>query len=132
MNKKGFTLIELLAALIIMGLILVIVIPNISDIIDDNSTKIYKNQINNIIKSTKEWGADNIGKLPSNNGDSIRVTLGELQTGGYVKKDLKNPLVDKPFDLNKTYVVITNNNGILNYEVFVEQEWYNEFKNWKN
>ena len=122
MNKKGFTLIELLAALIIMGLILVIVIPNISDIIDDNSTKIYKNQINNIIKSTKEWGADNIGKLPSNNGDSIRVTLGELQTGGYVKKDLKNPLVDKPFDLNKTYVVITNNNGILNYEVFVEQE----------
>ena len=89
MNKKGFTLIELLAALIIMGLILVIVIPNISDIIDDNSTKIYKNQINNIIKSTKEWGADNIGKLPSNNGDSIRVTLGELQTGGYVKKDLK-------------------------------------------
>lgn len=122
MNKKGFTLIELLAALIIMGLILVIVIPNISDIIDDNSTKIYKNQINNIINSTKEWGADNIGKLPSNNGDSIRVTLGELQTGGYVKKDLKNPLVDKPFDLNKTYVVITNNNGILNYEVFVEQE----------
>ena len=120
MNKKGFTLIELLAALIIMGLLVVIIVPNVTNIINENRDKVYDRQIENIIKSAKTWGADNIGVLP-NNG-SVKVTLGQLQQGGYAKKDLENPKTEELFDENSTYVIITNINGTLHYEVFVEQE----------
>ena len=120
MKKNGFTLIELLAFLIIMGIVLVIAVPNVINIIDENSERVYNTQIDNIVKSAKTWGADNIGKLPNNNDESVVVTLGQLQNGGYAKRNLKNPLIDKPFDLEKTYVIITNNNGTLYYEVVVE------------
>lgn len=122
MNKRGFTLIELLGAIIILGLILVIIVPNVADTLDENRDKSYNIQIDNIIKSAKTWGADNISKLPTNNNDTITVTLLELQKGGYVDKDLKNPKTSELFDVNNTYVIITNDNGTLNYEVIVEQE----------
>ncbi len=122
MNKKGFTLIELLAALIIMGLLVVIIVPNVTNIINENRDKVYDRQIENIIKSAKTWGADNIGVLPTTNNGSVKVTLGQLQQGGYAKKDLENPKTEELFDENSTYVIITNINGTLHYEVFVEQE----------
>lgn len=122
MNKKGFTLIELFAVIIILGLLAIIVVPNVIDIVNENSDKVYERQIENIIKSAKTWGADNLGKLPNVNNESIRVTLGELQQGGYAKNDLKNPKTEELFDENNTYVIIKNINGNLDYQVFVEQE----------
>lgn len=122
MNKRGFTLIELLGAIIILGLILVIIVPNVTNILDENRDKAYNRQIDNIIKSAKTWGADNISKLPTKNNDTITVTLLELQKGGFADKDLKNPKTEELFDVNNTYVIITNDNGTLNYEVIVEQE----------
>ena len=122
MNKKGFTLIELLAVIIILGLLAIIVVPNVTDIVNENSDKVYERQIENIIKSAKTWGADNIGKLPNVNNESIKITLGELQQGGYAKSDLKNPKTEELFDETNTYVIIKNINGNLDYQVFVEQE----------
>lgn len=122
MNKKGFTLIELLATIIILGLLAIIVVPNVADIVNENRDKVYEKQIENIIKSAKTWGADNLGKLPNVNNESIKITLGELQQGGYAKTDLKNPKTEELFDENNTYVIITNINGNLDYQVFVEQE----------
>ena len=122
MNKKGFTLIELLAVIIILGLLAIIVVPNVTDIVNENSDKVYERQIENIIKSAKTWGADNLGKLPNANNESIKITLGELQQGGYAKSDLKNPKTEKLFDETNTYVIIKNINGNLDYQVFVEQE----------
>ena len=122
MNKKGFTLIELLATIIILGLLAIIVVPNVADIINQNSDKVYERQIENIIKSAKTWGADNLGQLPNVNNESITVTLGQLQQGGYAKTDLKDPKTEELFDADNTYVIIKNVNGNLTYEVFVEQE----------
>ena len=36
MNKKGFTLIELIAVIVMIGLIMVIVVPNILDIVSES------------------------------------------------------------------------------------------------
>ena len=132
MNKKGFTLIELLATIVILGLLAIIVVPNVAKIINENRDKVYKKQLENIIESAKTWGSDNIGKLPTVNNESIKVTLGELQQGGYAKNDLKNPKTEKLFDENNTYVIIKNIIGTLDYQVFVEQEWLYEFKDRKN
>lgn len=123
MNRKGFTLIELLGAIIIMGIILVIVVPNVKDVLNENRNKAYDRQIDGIIESAKVWGSKNISKLPTKNNDTINVTLLELQQSGYAEKDLINPKTEQVFDVNTTYVTITNVNGILNYEVIVEQEW---------
>lgn len=123
MNRKGFTLIELLGAIIIMGIILVIVVPNVKDVLNENRNKAYDRQIDGIIESAKVWGSKNISKLPTKNNDTINVTLLELQQSGDAEKDLINPKTEQVFDVNTTYVTITNVNGILNYEVIVEQEW---------
>lgn len=42
MNKKGFTLIELLAVITILGIILVIAVPQIAGIVKDSRLKVLK------------------------------------------------------------------------------------------
>lgn len=105
-----------------MGIILVIVVPNVKDVLNENRNKAYDRQIDGIIESAKVWGSKNISKLPTKNNDTINVTLLELQQSGDAEKDLINPKTEQVFDVNTTYVTITNVNGILNYEVIVEQE----------
>ena len=42
MNRKGFTLIELVAVIILLGIILVIAIPNLTKIVGKQSDTEYK------------------------------------------------------------------------------------------
>lgn len=120
MGKKGFTLIELLGVIIILGLIVLIVVPNVSNIINSNRDKLYQRQIDGIIDSAKTWGSEHVGKLPTINGDSVSITLKELQANGYAKPVLKNPQTGKEFDASSTIIIIKNNNGTLEYQVNVE------------
>ena len=119
-KKSGFTLVEMLAVVIVLSLIAIIVTPIIDDVLDDNKERAYEEQISGIISSAKLWGAENIGKLPNTDGESTSVTLKNLQIGGYAKTNLKNPKTNDVFDAELTKIVITNQNGILNYEVVFE------------
>ena len=42
MNRKGFTLIELLATIVIMALILIMVMPSITALVNNNSDRSYE------------------------------------------------------------------------------------------
>ena len=39
MNKKGFTLIELLAVIVVLGLVLIISVPNLTDVYKNSKLK---------------------------------------------------------------------------------------------
>ena len=89
LNKKGFTLIELIGTIVIISLILLIIVPNITNMTKkakDNSNKQF---IENVILAAKNWGADNKDKLPKNQGSFKDVLVTLLQDEGYLdKRDL--------------------------------------------
>ena len=118
-KNKGFTLIELMAVLVIIALIAILVTPITSKIINSNRNKIYDDQVKSIISSAKIWGAEHPGRLPDKGDIDVIITIGELREGGYVAKDLENPLTNEPFD-DDCQVVISNRNGNLLYEFFIE------------
>ena len=121
LNQKGFSLIELLGATIIIGLLIAVITPVINNTLKNNRLSLYERQIEGLIESAKTWGSENIGLLPDK-GNQVTITLEELKKGGYADKDLKNPKNDKPFDDLKTKVIISNDNGILKYDVVIEKD----------
>ena len=49
MNRKGFTLIELIAVIVMISLIMVIVVPNILDIVSESKETSYNTLVKNIL-----------------------------------------------------------------------------------
>lgn len=64
MNKKGFSLVELLVVIVILGLILVIAVPNVIKLVDDFGEKDQIEMLKkSAISAAKEYVAD--GKINS-------------------------------------------------------------------
>jgi len=86
-NNKGYSLIELLAALIILGLILLVVIPAVSRLLLNNEVKEYNNYLKIIEAGSKSYADrmyDSLGS--SNDNGCIEVELEELIKKKYIKK----------------------------------------------
>lgn len=106
MKKSGFTLAELLGVIVILGLLAVIVIPVVTETLNGYRTRICETQVKNVIEAARVWGAEeeNIMKLPADDTESRTITLSDLQEGGYIEKDIKNPL-DKSESLEMTITI---------------------------
>ena len=81
MNKKGFTLIELLAVIVIIGLILMIVFPAATKVLEHNSDELYESYEKMMVEYAKV--------SPLNNSSLIGLTsLGidkvDKECDGYV------------------------------------------------
>ncbi len=95
-KNKGFTLIELLAVIVILAIIGLIAIPTAIDSINNSKEKLYREQVKRVLSAADSWASSNDNKLPSNDGETIIVTIDELQSAGLLKKgDVKNPLNGK-------------------------------------
>lgn len=116
MKRNGFTLAEILAVIIILGVIVLIAIPNVDDILDKGKQKSYDLQIKLIEDSLKNWAADNVFKLPSEDGKYIVMTLGELKRAGFIDVEVRNPDTNECFS-NDTELKITRYSNNLKYEV---------------
>lgn len=55
MNRKGFTLIELIAVIVILGIILVVAVPNLLSVYDDSKLKTEEIFLNNLSKSIDSY-----------------------------------------------------------------------------
>lgn len=115
MKQKGFTLIELIGVLILLSILATIAVSTVAKSVNHSRENAYNDQIGIIVAGAKNWVADHISSIP-NEGSQTKVLLGELVSGGYVEKDLKNPITEKKFS-NETYVTIKNNLGEYLYEV---------------
>ncbi len=102
--KKGFTLIEIIAVILILAIILVIAVPSFNSVIKEAKAKLYKTLNDTVVKTTKTYAAENVHLMPTEEGDSIEVTVDELISTGYLKQ-LTNP-EDKE-DTCNGYVIIT-------------------------
>ena len=54
-KSKGFTLIELLAVIAILGVVLLIVVPNVTNILNRSKNRLNNEQKNAIIESARRW-----------------------------------------------------------------------------
>nr|MBP3258888.1 type II secretion system protein [Bacilli bacterium] len=112
--KKGFTLVELLATLAVLSILLVIGTSSVAKIIKEHKQNLYNEQIESFEESAKLWSYKNTSLLPED-GSSLKITLGELETAKFVKSGIKNPLTGEYFGKDN-YVCIFNNNESYTYE----------------
>lgn len=99
MNKKAFTLVELIAVLVLLGVLGLIATVTISNTLKENKEELYNIQIENIKDSAKLWASENVFKLPSEDGEYLIITLGQLRQEG-LSKEVINPLTKEPFSDN--------------------------------
>jgi len=110
--KKGFTLVELVGVVVLLAALLLIIVPTVDKILKDGKDEMYENQITSIKQSMATWVLDN----KPGNGEVIYITLSQLKKDSLVELDIKNPKTDE-FLANDMKLKITNNDGIIEYEV---------------
>lgn len=86
--KKGFTLVEVIAIVTILGIILLLITPNILENIDNSKNKSYERQIKTIEQAAERWSVDNAKQL---NYDRELLHIGELVDGDYLAS---NEIID--------------------------------------
>ncbi len=109
MKKNAFTLVELLATIVIVAAIALLISFSAQSILSSNTDKAYEIQIDNIKQGAKNWMSSNLFSMPKE-GDSIKITLGQLKSEGFLADEIINPKNDEPFSDNLE-IKITNQNG---------------------
>ena len=97
MNKKGFTLIEVIGVIVVMSIIILMVVPNISDSLTSSRNKAFDVQIEEIKSATKSWSILNSNNLPADQDDEIIINLLQLKLAGLLDKDFTNPITGELF-----------------------------------
>ena len=76
MNKKGFTLVELLAVIVILGVLSVLIVPKITETLNDSEEKINLTSAQNLIKAA-EYKYRNDDIMGINENLEIDYTTGQ-------------------------------------------------------
>lgn len=119
MKKNGFTLVELLAMLVVLGIIMVIAIPNISGMLANQKLAALKNDANSMVESAKmKVAKDRLMAKPSE-GECIGFSLNYLDDTDSIVKGPNGGDYDK-FD---SVVVYTRKNNKYVYYVRLVEEY---------
>ena len=111
-SEKGFTLVELLATVSILGIIMLIAVPNILGTVERNKKTTYIEDAKKMV-SLAEYKMRGNSKLKKpTTGCGIIYTLGELDNG-----DLSEPPEGGKYNENESFVVITFSGGQYKYQV---------------
>lgn len=118
--KKGFTLIELMAVIIILGIILLIIIPNVTGILNRSQERLNEEQIREVENAAQQWGIKNLiikDNKPYRGGSEVKyVTIDTLQKEGFLEnKDVKD-LTDNSNVSSNTKICVSYKNNQFVYE----------------
>lgn len=87
-KKNAFTLVEVLAVVVILGIIVLIFVPNTKKILNENNTKIYKIKEKELIKAAADYvNYDKNFNFPTIITEKY-VTMPQLIAGSYMNKIL--------------------------------------------
>ena len=144
LNRKGFTLVEVLAVVVILGIIMLIAIPNVNKLIIRNKKENCEAMKKNIINATKNYFSDyrykvsvkiddctsenTQAKVSSINNIELkdynyRLPINVLIENGYLKaKDnkLKNQVTGKEINNENTYVTVKYNCSRKDYDYSID------------
>ena len=116
-NRKGFTLIELLAVIVILGVILAISIPRVSQYITNSRKGSFVSVASLFIDSVRHDATSEDYPMPVNNNDVVIVTLDMAS----LDKSKEKSAFGGKYLYGNSYVVIINTNNGTNpeYKYFV-------------
>ena len=115
-NNKGFTLVELLGSMVILGLLMVMVVPNIVGILSKNKEKTYIEDAKKLVEVAKykiSMGKD--VKAPYQNGKCVMMGLGYLDNAEFT-----SPPNGGCYDVTRSFVLVKLNPTTHRYEYYVQ------------
>lgn len=89
-NNKGFTLIELLAALTILGIMMIVAIPNVQKFIDRSKEDNLDANAKMLYMAAKSYYQTNPQELPKVDHGTVTITSAVLKQRNFLKDSLKN------------------------------------------
>ncbi len=118
---KGFTLVELMGVMIIIGIVIIITVPVITNVVKENKETLYGVQKKNIEGSARNFVAENLFSLDLESGDRFAITIGKLKELGYLEESAIKSETKKDFT-DETAILVENNNGDIIYTVCVNED----------
>lgn len=114
--KKGFTLMELLLVIVIVAMIGLSTTIVFSEVQENNAENNLKEQYLDIQRAAKAYIDLNDSRSASfSELGAAYVTVGELQSKGYLKSELINDVTKKQIDANYIVKIIINEPDSLRY-----------------
>ena len=86
MDRKAFTLVEMLAVILLLGVVLSLVIPNILNVIQKNSDKVFKVKEEQIAKAASDYVLLNDLVLPTEVGSTYLIGFNTLIEADAIKE----------------------------------------------
>lgn len=118
MNNRGFTLIELIAVIAIMGILMLVSIPNINSMIDKRKRSAYLQDAKKMVQLVEyKFETKVLEVKPSHNYCKVYL-LRDLD-----KTELSSPPNGGTYDLNRSYVVIEYSNPYYVYNVQLVEKY---------
>ena len=99
MNNKGFTLVELLGSMVILGLIMLIVVPNVVGLMNSNRETVYVEDAKKMILIAKAKVSGKKVKAPMGSNQCTFIGLGFLDNS-----EFDNPPNGGCYDVNRSFL----------------------------
>lgn len=119
--KKGFTLVELLAVITIMGVILLISVPNITKSLKQTTSNQYAEFVSDIFLATESYITSRSDSLNLNNGN-LTISVERLIKSGYFKSTTINPKTNEKVNINSYVIVSLNSDNTYKYTYVDENQ----------
>ncbi len=117
-NCKGFTLVELLAMLTVLGILMVITVPNITGILSNNRLNVIKADANAMVEKAKmKIAKDNTITKPKAN-ECVVLTLDYLNDNDDIKTGPNGGL----YNVYESFVIFTRTGNQYKYYVRLVEE----------
>lgn len=112
-KKSGFTLIEIIVAIAILGIILLLVIPEMAKIVDDKKVSACNSISKTIEDAAQSYVYFNTDIVDSTilSDNQFEISISALQSEGLLDTDLVNPITDE--NITGSIIITKNDNQYI-------------------
>lgn len=124
-RNNGFTLVELLGVIIVLGVLALIIIPNVTNTLKKNEQELYEAQLVMIEESARGYITENFFTIDLNK--EFIIYLKQLQNGNYIDKNIENPKTGKIFGRCLAVVVtpLDTSSSSTGYKIKINEDTVN-------